>query len=226
MNDTILKALNIRKAYREGSISTQVLRGASMEARRGMATAIIGRSGSGKSTLLHILGTLDTPDSGSLMFNGEDLTKLSDSQKAAFRSKNLGFVYQFHHLLPDFSALENVMMPLLIAGMGMRQARQRAAEYLSLVGLEGKFSSRPSEMSGGERQRAAIARALCPRPSLILADEPTGNLDAKNAQAVFDLFTTLTKKDGAAVVMVTHDNSLAARCDRVLTISDGVIADA
>ena len=161
MNDTILKALNIRKAYREGSISTQVLRGASMEARRGMATAIIGRSGSGKSTLLHILGTLDTPDSGSLMFNGEDLTKLSDSQKAAFRSKNLGFVYQFHHLLPDFSALENVMMPLLIAGMGMRQARQRAAEYLSLVGLEGKFSSRPSEMSGGERQRAAIARALC-----------------------------------------------------------------
>ena len=224
MNDTILKALNIRKAYREGSISTQVLRGASMEARRGMATAIIGRSGSGKSTLLHILGTLDTPDSGSLMFNGEDLTKLSDSQKAAFRSKNLGFVYQFHHLLPDFSALENVMMPLLIAGMGMRQ--QRAAEYLSLVGLEGKFSSRPSEMSGGERQRAAIARALCPRPSLILADEPTGNLDAKNAQAVFDLFTTLTKKDGAAVVMVTHDNSLAARCDRVLTISDGVIADA
>ena len=226
MNDTILKALNIRKAYREGSISTQVLRGASMEARRGMATAIIGRSGSGKSTLLHILGTLDTPDSGSLMFNGEDLTKLSDSQKAAFRSKNLGFVYQFHHLLPDFSALENVMMPLLIAGMGMRQARQRAAEYLSLVGLEGKFSSRPSEMSGGERQRAAIARALCPRPSLILADEPTGNLDAKNAQAVFDLFTTLTKKDGAAVVMVTHDNSLAARCARVLTISDGVIADA
>ena len=226
MNDTILKALNIRKAYREGSISTQVLRGASMEARRGMATAIIGRSGSGKSTLLHILGTLDTPDSGSLMFNGEDLTKLSDSQKAAFRSKNLGFVYQFHHLLPDFSALENVMMPLLIAGMGMRQARQRAAEYLSLVGLEGKFSSRPSEMSGGERQRAAIARALCPRPSLILADEPTGNLDAKSAQAVFDLFTTLTKKDGAAVVMVTHDNSLAARCDRVLTISDGVIADA
>ncbi len=226
MNDTILKACDIRKAYREGSISTQVLRGASMEARRGMATAIIGRSGSGKSTLLHILGTLDTPDSGSLMFNGEDLTKLSDSQKAAFRSKNLGFVYQFHHLLPDFSALENVMMPLLIAGMGMRQARQRAAEYLSLVGLEGKLSSRPSEMSGGERQRAAIARALCPRPSLILADEPTGNLDAKNAQAVFDLFTTLTKKDGAAVVMVTHDNSLAARCDRVLTISDGVIADA
>lgn len=226
MNDTILKALNIRKAYREGSISTQVLRGASMEARRGMATAIIGRSGSGKSTLLHILGTLDTPDSGSLMFNGEDLTKLSDSHKAAFRSKNLGFVYQFHHLLPDFSALENVMMPLLIAGMGMRQARQRATEYLSLVGLEGKLSSRPSEMSGGERQRAAIARALCPRPSLILADEPTGNLDAKNAQAVFDLFTTLTKKDGAAVVMVTHDNSLAARCDRVLTISDGVIADA
>ncbi|MDD7022291.1 MAG: ABC transporter ATP-binding protein [Aeromonadales bacterium] len=226
MNDTILKALNIRKAYREGSISTQVLRGASMEARRGLATAIIGRSGSGKSTLLHILGTLDTPDSGSLMFNGEDLTKLSDSQKAAFRSKNLGFVYQFHHLLPDFSALENVMMPLLIAGMGMRQARQRATEYLSLVGLEGKLSSRPSEMSGGERQRAAIARALCPRPSLILADEPTGNLDAKNAQAVFDLFTTLTKKDGAAVVMVTHDNSLAARCDRVLTISDGVIADA
>lgn len=226
MNEVILKACGITKAYREGSISTPVLRGASMEARRGMATAIIGRSGSGKSTLLHILGTLDTPDSGSLMFNGADLAKLSDAQKAAFRSKNLGFVYQFHHLLPDFSALENVMMPLLIAGMGIRQARERATEYLSLVGLEGKLSSRPSEMSGGERQRAAIARALCPRPALILADEPTGNLDARNAQAVFDLFAALTKKDGAAVVMVTHDNSLAARCDRVLTISDGVIADA
>ncbi|MGN0909597.1 MAG: ABC transporter ATP-binding protein [Succinivibrio sp.] len=226
MNDTILRAENITKAYREGAIMTQVLRGATMEARRGMATAIIGRSGSGKSTLLHILGTLDSPDSGKLMFEGTDLTTLSDSQKAAFRSKNLGFVYQFHHLLPDFSALENAMMPLLIAGMGLRQARERAAEYLALVGLEGKLHSRPSEMSGGERQRAAIARALCPRPALILADEPTGNLDAKNAQAVFDLFTALTKKDGAAVVMVTHDNSLAARCDRVLTISDGVIADA
>ncbi len=226
MNDTILRAENITKAYREGAISTQVLRGATMEASRGMATAIIGRSGSGKSTLLHILGTLDSPDSGKLMFEGEDLTKLSDSQKAAFRSRNLGFVYQFHHLLPDFTALENAMMPLLIAGIGTRQARERASEYLSLVGLEEKMNSRPSEMSGGERQRAAIARALCPRPALILADEPTGNLDARNAQAVFDLFTTLTKKDGAAVVMVTHDNSLAARCDRVLTISDGVIADA
>jgi lipoprotein-releasing system ATP-binding protein len=226
MNETILKAENITKAYREGSVVTQVLRGATMEACRGMATAIIGRSGSGKSTLLHILGTLDTPDSGSVTFEGTDLTKLSDSQKAAFRSKNLGFVYQFHHLLPDFSALENAMMPLLIAGMGIKKAKERAAHYLELVGLVEKMDRRPSEMSGGERQRAAIARALCPRPALILADEPTGNLDAKNAQAVFDLFTTLTKQDGAAVVMVTHDNSLAARCDRVLTINDGVIANA
>lgn len=225
MNDIILEARDLTKTYREGSVSTRVLRGVSLTAYSGSTTAIIGRSGSGKSTLLHILGTLDSPDSGSVKFRGSELTGLGDRQKAAFRSKNLGFVYQFHHLLADFSALENVMMPLLIAGVTLKNARARALEYLSLVGLDERINSRPSEMSGGERQRAAIARALCPRPSLILADEPTGNLDARNANAVFELFTSLAKKDGTSIIMVTHDNLLAGRCDRILTISDGVISD-
>ncbi len=225
MDNVILKAENLIRTYKEGKVSTPVLRGASLEVRSGMMTAVIGRSGSGKSTLLHILGTLDTPDSGTVIFEGQDLTKLSEKQKAAFRARNLGFVYQFHHLLPDFSALENVMMPLLIGGLKASEAKERALEYLKLVGLEARLANRPGEMSGGERQRAAIARALCAHPKLVLADEPTGNLDAANAAQIFKLFRELTSKEDTAVVMVTHDNALPSECDRVLTITDGMVAD-
>lgn len=224
MNDPILKARDIVKTYSEGKIATQVLRGATVDIEQGLMTAVIGKSGSGKSTLLHILGTLDTPDSGELMFEGEDLLKLSENEKALFRARNLGFVYQFHHLLGDFSALENVMMPLLIGGMKADAARTRAQEYLERVGLSARLANLPGEMSGGERQRAAIARALCTRPKLILADEPTGNLDAQNAQAVFELFERLVREEQTAVVMVTHDNSLAQRCDRIFTITDGRVS--
>ena len=221
MNKVILKAQHIVKNYREGKIQTPVLKDAGIEINAGVINAVIGRSGSGKSTLLHILGTLDTPDSGQLFFEDQDLLKLSDSAKSAFRAKNLGFVYQFHHLLQDFTALENVMMPLLIAGYGKDEAQKRALEYLSKVGLSHQLNALPAEMSGGERQRAAIARALCAHPKLILADEPTGNLDAQNASAVFELFKELSRKDGAAVIMVTHDQSLAEQCDEIFTIKEG-----
>lgn len=221
MNKVILKAQHIVKNYREGKIRTPVLKDAGIEINAGVINAVIGRSGSGKSTLLHILGTLDTPDSGQLFFEEQDLLKLNDSAKAAFRAKNLGFVYQFHHLLQDFTALENVMMPLLIAGCDQEEAKKRALEYLSKVGLSHQLNALPAEMSGGERQRAAIARALCAHPKLILADEPTGNLDAQNASAVFELFKELSRNDGAAVIMVTHDQSLAEQCDEIFTIKEG-----
>lgn len=226
MSKVILKAQHIVKNYREGKIQTPVLQDADIEINAGVMNAVIGRSGSGKSTLLHILGTLDTPDSGQLFFEEQDLLKLNDKAKSAFRAKNLGFVYQFHHLLQDFTALENVMMPLLIAGYSKKDAQQRALEYLSKVGLSHQLNALPAEMSGGERQRAAIARALCAHPKLILADEPTGNLDAQNASSVFELFKELSRKDGAAVIMVTHDQSLAEQCDEIFTIKEGRVIHA
>lgn len=223
MSEIILKANHIVRTYTEGKIATPVLKDACLEIKAGAMTAIIGRSGSGKSTLLHILGTLDTPDSGELLFKGQDLLKLKEAEKALFRARNLGFVYQFHHLLSDFNALENVMMPLLIGGMARKDAIIRAEEYLDKVGLSYQRKSLPSEMSGGERQRAAIARALCTHPDLVLADEPTGNLDASNAYSVFKLFKDLVKSEGSAVVMVTHDNTLAQSCDEIFTIDDGYV---
>lgn len=226
MSKVILKAQHIVKNYREGKIQTPVLQDANLEISAGVMNAIIGRSGSGKSTLLHILGTLDTPDSGQLFFEEQDLLKLNDKAKSAFRAKSLGFVYQFHHLLQDFTAVENVMMPLLIAGYSKKDAQQRALEYLSKVGLSHQLNALPAEMSGGERQRAAIARALCAHPKLILADEPTGNLDAQNASSVFELFKELSRKDGAAVIMVTHDQSLAEQCDEIFTIKEGRVIHA
>lgn len=226
MSKVILKAMHIVKNYREGKIQTPVLQDADIEINAGVMNAVIGRSGSGKSTLLHILGTLDTPDSGQLFFEEQDLLKLNDKAKSAFRAKNLGFVYQFHHLLQDFTALENVMMPLLIAGYSKKDAQQRALEYLSKVGLSHQLNALPAEMSGGERQRAAIARALCAHPKLILADEPTGNLDAQNASSVFALFKELSRKDSAAVIMVTHDQSLAEQCDEIFTIKEGRVIHA
>ena len=178
---------------------------------------------SGKSTLLHILGTLDSQSSGEIYFDGIEISKLNAKEKAEFRNKSLGFVYQFHHLLGDFSALENVMMPLLISHMPLKDAQKRACEYLEKVGLSHRLKYKPSEMSGGERQRVAIARALVNHPKLILADEPTGNLDANNAKAIFDLFFSLVRTEHAAVVMVTHDDSLAQKCDRIYKIEDGCV---
>lgn len=223
MSKIILKAHNITRSYFEGKVQTDVLKNVNIDIYSDKLTAIIGKSGSGKSTLLHILGTLDTPTSGELIYKGEDLTKFSSNKKAEFRNQNLGFVYQFHHLLGDFSALENVMMPLLIGGISTKEAKERATSYLEKVGLSHRINYKPSEMSGGERQRVAIARALSNKPNIILADEPTGNLDAQNASDIFDLFMDLAKNEHVAVVMVTHDNGLAQKCDLVYQMKDGVI---
>ena len=223
MNNPLLQAKNIIKTYKEDKIRTDVLKGVNIDIYSNELTAIVGKSGSGKSTLLHILGTLDKADSGDIFYKGEELLKLSDKKKAAFRNIHLGFVYQFHHLLSDFSALENVMMPMLIAGINKNEAKKKALNLLEKVSLSEKANSRPSELSGGQRQRVAIARALANSPELILADEPTGNLDEKNALMVFSLFEKLVKEDKIAVVIVTHDNSLSEKCDRVYTMKDGII---
>lgn len=223
MNNPLLQAKNIIKTYKEDKIRTDVLKGVNIDIYSNELTAIVGKSGSGKSTLLHILGTLDKADSGNIFYKGEELLKLSDKKKAAFRNIHLGFVYQFHHLLSDFSALENVMMPMLIAGINKNEAKKKALNLLEKVSLSEKANSRPSELSGGQRQRVAIARALANSPEIILADEPTGNLDEKNALMVFSLFEKLVKEDKIAVVIVTHDNSLSEKCDRVYTMKDGII---
>ena len=223
MSEIIYKAQNIKKTYVEGKVKTQVLKGVNLEICKDEITAIIGQSGSGKSTLLHILGTLDTPDTGSLEFKGTELLKLSNQKKAQFRNLNLGFVYQFHHLLGDFTALENVMMPLLIANVPVKEAKLKAKEYLQKVGLSHRVNFRPNELSGGERQRVAIARAIVNKPDLILADEPTGNLDTQHPQEVFSIFSHLVKTEHVAVVMVTHDQNLASKCDKIYKMIDGEI---
>ncbi len=225
MTEILLEARNITRTFNEGKISTAVLKGISLAIHPARMTAVIGKSGSGKSTLLHILGTLDTPTAGEVLFEGVDLVKLPAAQKAAFRNQSLGFIYQFHHLLTDFSALENVMIPLLIGGMPRAQAKVRAGSYLERTGLGHRLNFRPAELSGGERQRVAIARALVHSPRLVLADEPTGNLDAENSAAVYDLFCRLVREDGAAVVMVTHDLKLASRCDVQYEIENGLIRE-
>ena len=208
MTKIILKAKNIVKTYTEGKVKTDVLKNVNLDIYEGELTAIIGKSGSGKSTLMHILGTLDTADSGQILFNDLDLTRLSASKKAQFRNSNLGFVYQFHHLLGDFTVKENVMMPLLIGNVPKSEADKRACEYLEKVGLSHRLNYLTTEISG---------------PDLILADEPTGNLDAHNANEIFTLFTNLVREEKLSVVMVTHDNQLAALCDRTYVMKDGVI---
>ena len=223
MSYLLLTARNVSRTYTEGGLKTEVLRDVNLDMYARELTAIVGKSGSGKSTLLHILGTLDTQSGGEILFNNQSLRGLSGAERADFRNKSLGFVYQFHHLLGDFSALENVMLPLIIARSGKARALNRARGLLARVGLEDRLDYRPSELSGGERQRVAIARALVNQPELVLADEPTGNLDAQNAEQIFKIFRELTRDEGAAVVMVTHDGSLAAQCDRVYAIEDGRI---
>lgn len=219
-----LKLENIRKVYREGKIETEVLKGINLVIEKGIIASITGPSGSGKSTLMHIIGTLDSPSSGSIFFEGQDLTSMSEGDKSKFRNTHLGFVYQFHHLLFDFTAMENVMMPLLISKVPQGEAEKTAREYLERVGLGDRMNFMPQDLSGGQRQRVAIARALCRKPSLVLADEPTGNLDEENAASVFTLFKDLVKKEGCTLVLVTHDSALASQTDKVFTIKNGILA--
>ena len=218
-----LSARNLRKSYRTPTGSLPVLQGLDLEVKRGTILAVLGASGAGKSTLLNILGTLDRADEGTLEVRGRRLDRLSPSELASFRARHLGFVFQFHHLLPEFSAEENVMMPLLISGRTPREARERARRTLREVGLEQRWEHRPSELSGGEAQRVAVARALVAEPELVLADEPSGNLDPKIAAALHELLATLARDAHRTFVVATHNDSLAARADRVLTLEAGVL---
>lgn len=219
----LLQCHNVCKTYHEGAFDTQVLKGVSFNMHKGELASIIGSSGSGKSTLLHILGALDEATEGHVTFLDQDLSKLSSNKQAKLRNQHLGFVYQFHHLLSDFSAVENVAMPLLIGGVNVKQAKQSAQALLDKVGLSHRLEHRPSEMSGGERQRVAIARALVNNPALVLADEPTGNLDHKTALSIYDLMRELNQESQTAFLVVTHDGELAGKMDRQLHMQDGLL---
>jgi len=223
MQELLLEVKGVSKRYHEGSVDTQVLNSVDLQVFKGEQLAIVGTSGSGKSTLLHIMGTLDKPTSGSVNMLGEDLYALSARRQSDIRNQDLGFIYQFHHLLPEFTALENVSMPALIQGRGKKEVEPEAKALLERVGLGHRLGHTPSEMSGGERQRTAIARALINKPKLVLADEPTGNLDASSGEAVYELIQELATQFGTAFVVVTHDAKLAARMDRQLQMKDGAL---
>ena len=217
----LLEARALRRSFRQGSSELTVLQDVNLQIMAGERVAVVGASGSGKSTLLQLLGGLDTPSAGQVLIDGQDVATLTESQRGELRNRALGFVYQFHHLLPEFSALENVAMPLLVRRAPSADAQAAAMAMLAQVGLAERLSHRPSELSGGERQRAAVARALVTRPRIVLADEPTGNLDGVNADAVFQLLLDLNREAGTALVVVTHDMTRAARMDRILRLERG-----
>lgn len=219
----LLHCSGLSKTYQDGDNQVNVLKSVDFSISAGEMVAIVGASGSGKSTLLHILGGLEKPTTGELMFNDQDMTSWSSDKLSSWRNSNLGFVYQFHHLLPEFSALENVAMPLLIAGEKSKNAKQTAQTLLERVGLGHRLSHRPSQLSGGERQRVAIARAFVNNPDIVLADEPTGNLDGEAAASIYQLMLELNKEKGTAFIVVTHDNTLAEQLHRVERLVDGTL---
>ena len=220
---SLLRCIDVSKSYQDADKHVQVLKQVNLSIEKGQQVAILGTSGSGKSTLLHILGALDKPSSGQVIFDEQDIFGYSRQQQAAFRNQSLGFVYQFHHLLPEFSALENVAMPLLIGGESQSKAKQAATNMLERVGLGSRVEHKPSQLSGGERQRVAIARALINQPKLVLADEPTGNLDEDTGEGIFQLLGELKTQLDTAFVVVTHDRALAARMDKTFQLHHGVL---
>jgi len=221
VNEILISVRGLRKSYTTEAGKLDVLKGIDLDIKKGDMVSVVGASGVGKSTLLHIVGTLDRPTSGEVLFNGTDVFGLNEMELARFRNQRIGFVFQFHHLLPEFSAIENVMMPALISGMSRNVAEERAVELLAELGLSGRLKHRPGELSGGEQQRVAVARALIMEPELVLADEPTGNLDTKTGKELFELLRRLNRERGITFLVVTHNESLASECSLTLRMVDG-----
>jgi lipoprotein-releasing system ATP-binding protein len=224
-HDPAIQLQAIERHYVQGDATLDILRGADLAVWAGQSVALIAPSGTGKSTLLHVAGLLEHPDAGEVYINGQPTANLSDGDRTAIRRRDIGFVYQFHHLLPEFTALENVMLPQMLRGLSRAESRKRAAELLSYLGLKGRLEHRPAELSGGEQQRVAIARAVANAPRVLLADEPTGNLDPKTSDHVFSALTQLVRASGLAAVVATHNMQLAARMDRRVTLQDGYVVE-